>query len=395
VIELTAPTRDGAFGVRGWGRREGLSIRDANKDITTTHGPTSTHDAIVAAGTSLGWKGRPLEDVSIETRIDGSLERYAPGTWASAVQPPGARRSSLGLAFDGNALISPTTMLAASGRADTWLDVGSSEARSDMRPTGNLGFETTLGSVRVASHAGVVARPPSFVERFGNRGMFVGEPSLRPESATTVDFGARLDHRFGRARVHLEGTAFATWAHDLIVFMWAGAYGFQKSTNIGRARLTGIEAEAHATLFGFDVRISETALATSNESECRYMAGDCKRPPLPGRPAHDLVFDLAYTTGPVRLRYGIDWVSGITTDAKGTISVPPRILHSTGVRFAVPGATGLTTSLEVRNLFDLRATDYPGLLGLRAPIGDLYEFPLPGRRLLLTAEWTMPGRSKS
>ncbi|MCL2724556.1 MAG: TonB-dependent receptor [Polyangiaceae bacterium] len=393
VIDFTVPMGGGTFGVRGWGRRETLSLRDSKEDAAVTFGPTSTDDTIVAAGTSIGYKGRPFEDVSIETRIDGSLEHYAPGTWVGATQPPSARRSSIGLAFDGSAQVSSVTVLATSARADAWFDTGGgNEIQSNVRPTGNAGFETAIGPVIVAGHGGAVARPPSFIERFGNRGMFLGNPSLRPESATTVDLGARFDHRSARARVHLEGAAFATWAHDLIVFASSGAYGLQKSTNIGSARLAGIEAEARASLFGFDARVSETALATSNESECRYVASSCERPPLPGRPKHDLVADLVYTLGPVRVRYGIDWVSGITTDTQGRIVVPNRILHSAGLRFAVP--PGLTTALEVRNLLNLRAVEYPGLFGpVRAPVGDLYDFPLPGRRILFTVEWTTPGPS--
>ncbi|HVJ90632.1 MAG TPA: TonB-dependent receptor, partial [Labilithrix sp.] len=170
------------------------------------------------------------------------------------------------------------------------------------------------------------------------------------------------------------------------------------ATNIGRARLFGLEAELRASAFGFDTRISHTALATANESECTTPSTPstsfrCERPPLTGRPAHDFVADLAWARGPLRVRYGIDAVTGIFADLTGTIEVPARVLHNAGVRLSIPGVRGLSLSFDVRNLFHLRAVDYPGFAGpVRAPIGDLYDFPLPGRSILLSARWAAAGR---
>jgi len=44
-------------------------------------------------------------------------------------------------------------------------------------------------------------------------------------------------------------------------------------------------------------------------------------------------------------------------------------------------------AVDVRNLFDVRTGTYDGLLGARFPIGDLYEYPLPGRSVLVTARY--------
>jgi outer membrane receptor protein involved in Fe transport len=110
---------------------------------------------------------------------------------------------------------------------------------------------------------------------------------------------------------------------------------------------------------------------------------------LPGRPAHDLVGDVGYTLGPVRVRYGIDAVAGLSADLVGNIPVPPRVLSSTGLRIDVPGLPGLRISLDVRNLFDTRTIAYAGFAGRDVlPIGDQYDYPLPGRTFLVTARWT-------
>jgi len=400
ALELTLPAGPGAFGVRGWGRREGLMIRDSFADAQATFGPIATDDAILATGGSVGWRGQPTEGTTLEARIDGSAERFAPGTWVGTTQPPGARRTNAGIGVDATAHAAPPLTLAASARADAWFDgtdaapetPGAAGATSELRPTGNLGAELELGPMTLATHGGVLARPASFVERFGNRGSFIGDPLLKPESATTVDGGGSFTKRLGRVKLHVEAATFATFADDLIVFVPKGAYGRVKATNIGRARILGIEAEARASAYGFELRLSHTALATANESECSFVNGVCERPPLPGRPANDFVGDVSYTIGPVRVRYGIDVVTGIYRDEVGNTPEPDRVLHSTGARLEVPGAPGLSLSLDIKNLFDLRVAEYPGVGGalVRAPIGDALDYPIPGRRILFSARWVFP-----
>lgn len=398
AVELSQRAGGGVLGVRGWGRREGLALRDGSDAFTVSAGGASrTDDAIVAAGGSVGWKARPGSDRStIEVRLDGSGERYAPGSWQGAVAPPSARRTNGGLALDAETrlLASRALVLAASGRADTWHDTtADGEGRTVARPTGHLGVELAVGPAVLASHAGVLARPASFVERFGNRGAFLPQPDLRPESATTIDLGGRVGGKIAKAvRVDLESAAFATWAEDLIVFVNTGAYGRARAENIGDARLVGLESQLRVTAWRADLRVSYTALGTENGSECRFVLGRCERPPLPGRPTNDLVVDLAYQAGPLRLRYGLDVVSGIDTSRSGAedLKVPARALHSLGARLAIPDVPGLTASLDIRNLFDLRAADYASAVGgtVRVPIGDLYQYPLPGRRLFFALRYT-------
>src|SRR5690606_5207518 len=115
--------------------------------------------------------------------------------------------------------------LAASGRADGWLDsADDGTTSSEARPTGHLGAELDLRALTFAAHAGALARPPSFAERFGNRGAFLGEPNLRSEAARTVDLGVRTALREGPLRLTAEAATFATWARDLITYVNQGAY---------------------------------------------------------------------------------------------------------------------------------------------------------------------------
>ena len=65
----------------------------------------------------------------------------------------------------------------------------------------------------------------------------------------------------------------------------------------------------------------------------------------------------------------------------------PRVLASTGLRVDV--ARGVRVAIDVRNLFDVRTGTYAGALGpVREPIGDYYEYPHPGRSVLVIARFT-------
>ena len=385
AVELAVPSEHGAWRTHAWGRHDGVRVTDTPQR-DAAFDPSRTSDTIAAAGASAGWRGRPVPDVTLDTRVDGSGERFMPGEWIGAPAPPGATRAAVGLATDLEWRATKALTASGSGRVDTWNDQGG-VAKQAVRPTAHIGGELTLGPIAFASHGGVLTRPPSFVERFGNHGIFVGNPLLKPESAWTVDVGARVQKRVGEVSLRAEVAGFATWATDLIVFVPQGI-GVAHTENIGKARIAGAEALVEGRGFGFEMRASYTGLATENEAGCTADVGLCQRPPLPGRPTQDVVVDASYGVGPLRVRYGLDVVAGIYTDLAGSPSaqVPTRALHSTGARLDVPGVQGLRLALDVRNLFDLRTGTYDGVLGPRpAPIGDLYEYPLPGRSVLVSA----------
>lgn len=396
-LELSLPLGSGTLITRAWGRREGLTGSDSPTEAVAHQAPSYSNDTIIAGGASTGMRFRPAAGSLFDVRIDGSSERYAPGTWLGVITPPPpATRNQVGLALDTSYTLSGVR-LAASSRLDETVDASDDpgvKSRSDFVPTAHVGMEGDAGPLTLAAHGGALSRPASFVERFGNHGAYIGERDhpLKPESATTVDAGARTRFAAGPVRVGLELSSFATWANDLIVFVPTGAYGRLLATNIGEARILGLEADLLARLGKGELRASYTGLATENESECKTTgAGPCEHPALVGRPAHDLVTDLAYTVGPVRARIGGDFVSGINADVGGTTIVPARFLTSAGLRLALPGAlgagsTGRTTlALDLRNLFDVRTATYRGSTGPEpVPIGDLFQYPLPGRSFLLS-----------
>lgn len=396
-VEVTLPAgHGGEWGVRAWGRRDDLRLR--NPYATPALGAAHTNDGIVAAGGTARWSGRWGDVASLQAAIDGSAERYAPADWVGAPLPPGATRVMGGASIDADWRPVRPVRLVATGRGEGWSDASqdpSIPVHTQVEPTGHLGAEAQMGPALLAAHGGALARPPSFIERYGDRGAFLGDPNLRPESAWTVDVGGKVASApGGPVRGRLELSGFATWATDLIVFVPEGAYGRARATNIGQARILGIEAEAGVHAWGFDLRVAYTGMATENDSACAAANGAlsptaaCDRPSLPGRPESDLVGDLAYTLGPLRVRIGVDAVSGMIADRVGTIVVPPRVLGSAGLRLDVPGVRGLRLAADVRNVFDERTSEYGGVLGpVREPIGDAFEYPLPGRTFLVSVRW--------
>jgi outer membrane cobalamin receptor len=387
-LELTQSVSGDTWIARAWGKREGSRLRD--EAIAVGPGPTAADDTLEAAGGSLGWRRQWMETLGVEAHLDASDEHYEPGARSGAPVPPNARRTAVGGALDANVRIRPSMTWTGAARLDAWSDEESAGASGgQVRPTGHIGIETDVGWVTAAAHAGVTARPPSFVERFGDRGIFVGNPALRPESAWTIDAGARRSLRLLGVRLAAELVGFASWEEDLITFVPMGAYGRVVATNIGRARVFGAELDVRAAAGPLEVRVSYTGLATQNESACLAQVGPCEHPPLPGRPADDLVSDAVLRLGPSALRIGIDAVDGLDADLAGNVPVPARVLTSAGLHVDV--VAGVRLAVDVRNLFDVRVGTYPGVLGpVHEPIGDSYAFPLPGRSALVSARFFQP-----
>jgi outer membrane cobalamin receptor len=391
-LELTQSAGSGAWSARGWARRDELRIAD--KPGQTDGLPSQSDNVITGLGLSGGWRGSIGRGLLVEARADASAEGNEPGLYVTELSgsapPPQATRLSVGAGVDADWRPTSAWKLGASGRVDADTDHVAADATdatpnagTEVRPTGHVGTELQAGPAVLAAHGGAIARPPSFVELYGSPGGIIANATLQGESAWTIDAGARVTSPRGRpAHAQAEVALFATWAKDLIVFVPEGFESLLKAENIGTARLYGVEASAGVWGYGFDARVAYTGLLTFDDSK----PGS---PPLPERPANDLVADVGYTLGPVRARYGVDAVTGTYFDNFGTIQVPPRILQSTGVRLDVPHVRGLRVAFEVRNLFDVRTATYAGFAGpTLLPIGDQYAYPLPGRSFLVTVRWT-------
>jgi vitamin B12 transporter len=370
-----------AFYARFYGRREGARYEDPRGELGVVQRPSAGGDTIVGLGGALGFRGRPHEGLRVDLFVDGRSESFTPENEGPVTRGEDARRGALGVGADVGYALGPGLDLAVSARADGRRDDSRIEgAREALSGSAHAGVSYALHDALIlATHAGLLERPPSFVELYGNRGALVGDPALRPERALAVDLGLRGGLRADAVTFSYEVVGFGTRAADLITFEELGE-GTLVARNVDSATLLGLELVLGLSARAVRTTLSYTLLHSENTSDAPLVAGR----PLPGRPVHDLAYDAAYDIGPLDLHYGVDAIAGTTADTAGRIELPPRFLHAAGL-----GATvePLRVGLAVENLGDLRVLHRPSALGARpiaVPVSDFLDFPLPGRSFWLT-----------
>lgn len=384
----------GAVRLLGWARRETSDLADPGAELDRTHA-TTTRSSVEAAGISASFRGRIIDMLTLGVVLDGRGERFVPiSTQGRQTSTPASRLAAgIGLELDFRPLERLTA--SASLRVDARRDdaTGSITAAGKLLgvsggliPTGHLGASVRLHDAAILSaHAGALMRPPSFAELYGNGATLLGSPDLRTERALSADLGLAGDAGDGRVGGGYELVGFLSAARDLILFRPFGRATF-RAENVSRALIGGAELSAHLVARGLRMQASYTLLFTQDQADGR---------PLPGRPRHDLAYDAAYRFGPVRLRYGVDLVSGVLID--GQIPFAPRIFHGTGVAIEVPGVDGLRAAIDVSNLFDQRIVHVPSTISggpVPYPVSDFLGYPLPGRTVWATLRFTRPTPSR-
>lgn len=389
--DVTARTgAQGAARALVWARREGSTFADPLGELTRIKG-TLEESTSEAAGVQLGWRGRPVEPLSLGLVVDARAERFSPDDPARIA----ARRLAAGAGVDAtwraprSLWSGPPLSVAASARLDARDDEATGIASDELVPSGHVGVTLALSPAAILSaHAGALRRSPSFPELYGSRGTVRGNPRLLPERALSADAGVHGEVGGGGVRLDYELVGFANAQRDLIGLAPLGLGTFE-TKNLGPSTLLGAELSLALTTRRLRTSASYTLISARNTGDDPLTAGR----PLPGRPAHDLAYDAAWRFGPLVLRYQLDAVAGTTVDEGGTIVLPARVLHGAGAALDVPGARGLRASLEVDNLLDLRTLHARSELTSRAvplPVSDFLGFPLPGRTLWLTLRWSHP-----
>lgn len=246
---------------------------------------------------------------------------------------------------------------------------GRSDSNDHFSPQIGLKYQAT-DWLTLQSNLGRYVREPSFFERFGDRGFFLGNPEL--EAETAVNFDAGLEARWQDGPVGVQSgwasaAAFYNRVDDLIARTF-DARGVGKAVNIDEARIQGLELAFGVSPVDW-LRLTGNATFQEPENRSEIAAFDGQQ--LPGR------FERIYL-----LRAEADWRSftlfgeyGVQKDmyydTANLLAAADREEVNAGLEW---DWRDLTLSLEGRNLADNQYEDFNG-------------FPLPGRAVYLTARY--------
>ena len=205
-------------------------------------------------------------------------------------------------------------------------------------------------------------REPSFFEMFGDRGFFIGNPDLKPETGVNTDVGAEIRYQMQNKwmqRICLNLVRFENKADDLITRVY-DARGIGKSANIAKAEIDGIEAGLNVEFLS-NFRFSLNATWQDTENRSGIKAFDGKQ--LPGR------FDAAYRGRveaeyhPIKLWAEYIRESGMYYDSANLLKADAKNEVNIGASWLFKS---FLFNLEAKNIGDDRYEDFNG-------------YPVPGR----------------
>ncbi|MEM1055410.1 MAG: TonB-dependent receptor [Bacteroidota bacterium] len=234
-------------------------------------------------------------------------------------------------------------------------------------------------------------RLPTSAELFGDGLLVQAAPALQTERAVNLTLGAQLDRRIGFRRVQAEVSGFYQEIRDLIR-LGVGIGGTALHTNLGAARIAGIEAEVqgdvtpwlYARAYGtyLDARdVLEVQPGTSAPNPTNglripnlpYLFGglqvEAYRDGLLGRSSRAKAFYEGQFTG--------EYFYAFEVSRLQERRIPQALTHTVGAEVAWLD-TGFTLSAEVQNVAD-------------ATVLNQFNLPLPGRVFRLKLRYTLVG----
>lgn len=226
----------------------------------------------------------------------------------------------------------------------------------------------------VAANIGSYQRLPSFFELFGDRGLFLGNEALKPETGINTDLllSWRAQKRYGVVSAPSVNIGlFWRDVSDAIGRVY-NARGIGKSINIDGALVRGIEWDLAATL-GERLRLHFKATWQDAENRNRFPAFRGKQ--LPGQARLSTALFLEYPFYRGRLRYEFAGRFDAYYDTANLLPAEDQAVHSLGFDWSIGRAR---VSVELNNIGDDVHEDFNG-------------FPKPGRSYFISVIY--PGGS--
>ena len=343
-----------------------VGLTGGGSDDTTWAPGLRTHLAVTPAS---WWK--------IEAGAGYSFERFEPSGAARSAAPSERHRADGGVETTFHLPVADLLFIP-SARMEHTESSGPGAEAAGTEWSGRVALANeSVPDLRISVSGGRGVRLPSLFELFGNSGRVLGNPSLRSETAWSVDGGAVYSStRLPRGwKLRLEAFAFVSSVEDLIQFVQT-AQNVAVAENVDRARLWGVELGLRADLFRH-LRLSGnwTFLDTRNTGAVAARTGN----DLPGRPASK---GYARAEGYLKqiprvkelsLYVDAEWVSGNFVDNANLVAVGDRFRMGLGLaaRLRRPD---LSLAVAAENLTDERTMDLTG-------------YPIPGRSWHLLLTW--------
>ena len=262
--------------------------------------------------------------------------------------------------------------------------------RWDVVPSPRLtALAQVSGDVAVKASAGYYMRLPTLVELFGDRGTILGSPDLRPERGPTLDAGvvwAPAKARGAFDRVLVEAAAFAHRARDTIAIVTYAGF-VARAENVGDTQGYGGELVASARIArALTLSASYTRLVTAQRTSDINLDGNA----LPRTPGHLLYARAEAAHGRYAGWLDVAAQSTAYLDAANFQRVPARALLGCGARVMV--LANVAIALAVENASDARTielpADRPTDMPIKTALTDLAGYPLPGRSLYVSLDWS-------
>jgi iron complex outermembrane receptor protein len=253
-----------------------------------------------------------------------------------------------------------------------------------------------IGDLAVKTSAGYYVRLPTLVELFGNRGTIVASPELRPERGPSTEVGLvwAPAHAIGIVdRILVEASGFGTRSRDTIAFVPSVGY-VARALNVANAQTYGGELVASARIARrVAITANYTRLVTQQLTEDPSYANKA----LPRQPSHAVYARLdaqqRWRGHRVQLWFDGSWQSSTYLDQANLMTIPARTLAGIGTRVEI--YAGVAAAFTVENVFDVRVQQValdppprPDLTSTSIALADVGGFPLPGRTLYLTLDWS-------
>lgn len=211
--------------------------------------------------------------------------------------------------------------------------------------------------------AGRSMRLPLFSELFGDQGFVLGNTQLTSESSLKFDLGISWQKKFSGwfDQMHLELTYFENHVQDLIQFELAN--GLARASNLGRARIRGVEAVLGFKFF--DVfEVSPNYTWQEPRDLVSLVGGN-----LVGRARHEANLALDFRKKFLSVGSNLNYVDGQALDRLNTQVIRHRWRWD------------LNASAQLGKKFSL-GLEAQNILGTQ--IVDAVGFPLPGRSFMGT-----------